>query len=456
PCLEHQIGRCPAPCVLPVEPQDYAESLQEVDLFLRGRGAHLVDRLRERMAQASEDLEFERAARYRDQISAIERSLERQHVAFSGQEDIDVIGLYREGADGVAQILEVRRGLLAGSRSHVLRGVELPDEAVVEDVMLSRYDGNHPIPDRIVTPTTIEDVETWEELLGDLRGRSVRVHHPQRGDKRKLLEMAQRNAEESFRSQRKNADQALATLETLQRRLGLERLPSRIECYDISNIQGTDPTGSMVVAIDGEIAPKHYRSFNVRSQDTPDDFKMMEEVLTRRFERGEALGELPDLVVIDGGKGQLGIAVAVLDSLEVTGVELCSLAKSRVLDADGQIQGYRGGMPTSEEVERSPERVFRPGRKNPVALKPNSNGLFLLQKLRDEAHRFAITHHKRRRKKRNLRSALHQIDGVGPKRVKALLTRFGSLQGVREATEEQLATVSGISPELARRLKSEL
>lgn len=456
PCLEHQIGRCPAPCVLPVDRAAYEESLEEVRLFLRGRGEDLAKRLRGRMAAAAEALDFELAAHYRDQIDAIERSLAPQSIHLPGREDIDVIGLHREGADGVLQVLEVRGGVLLSSRSHAVKGVALPDGDLVEDLLAARYDGRAPIPDLVLVPVPLDEIETWSELLTEARGRSVEVRLPERGDKKRLLEMANANAKESWESRVRSKDDALATLERLQRKLGLERPPTRIECFDISNIQGTDPVGSMVVAIDGEIAPREYRHFKVRGPDTPDDYRMMYEVLSRRFRRGLAEEELPDLLVVDGGKGQLGVAEAVLEDLGVSGVELAGLAKSRLLDEDGYVAKGRPRRPSGRDPERSPERVFRPGRKNPIVLPPHTNELHLLQRLRDEAHRFAITHHRKRRGKRTISTALDAIPGIGPARRKALLARFGSVEAIRRAGAEEIAAVPGVGRALAERILATL
>ncbi len=470
PCLEHQIGRCPGPCVLDVPRERYEASLDEVRLLLRGRADVLTDRLRARMEGAAERLEFELAAHYRDQVEAIERSLVRQHVHLKTREDIDVIGLHREGADGVLQLMEVRGGVLTSSRSWPVKGdmgLEQPDEDLVEDLLAARYGaGRAPVPDLVVVPIPLAAGRTGEELLGELRGRRVEVRHPQRGDKARLLELASRNAEEAWASRVRSRQGALKTLERLQDKLGLERPPTRIECYDISNIQGTDAVGSMVVALDGELAPKAYRHFSIRGEHSPDDFRMMYEVLSRRLsgtlrEGGEG-ADLPDLIVVDGGKGQLGVAVAVLEDLQVSGVELAGLAKQRLLDEEGRIA--KGGRarpeapqrPSSEAPSRSPERVFRPGRKNPIVLRPNTNELHLLVRLRDEAHRFAITFHRKRRKKRTLTTALDGIPGVGPSRRKALLERFGSVKGIRAESATSLATCPGISEALARRVLEHL
>ena len=449
PCLEHQIGRCPAPCVLPVPMEDYEESLQDVRMFLGGRSKALIDRLRAKMRGASAELEFELAGHYRDQMAAIERSLVPQRVRLKQETDIDAIGLFREGAKLVVQVLKLRAGTLMGSRGFQME-MELDDEEVVEDFLTAYYDGTRPLPDSVLVPVELADAEVWSELLSEARGKRVQVHRPLRGDKSKLVELAGENARETLRARLRSRDDALTTLQRLQDRLGLKNFPQRIECYDISNIQGTNPTGSMVVTIEGALAKPEYRHFKVRSLEEPNDFQMMYEVLSRRFKRGLAEGNLPDLILIDGGKGQLNIATEVMRELGIVDVDVASLAKSRVQEETA------AGVPTSADPTRSRERVFRPGRKNPILLRPNSNELFLLQRLRDEAHRFAITFHKRLRAKRTLTSELDAIEGIGPARRQALLTHFGSLKRVKEASVGELAGAPGISAGLAERIAEAL
>ncbi|PKN59469.1 MAG: excinuclease ABC subunit C [Deltaproteobacteria bacterium HGW-Deltaproteobacteria-14] len=459
PCLEHQIGRCPAPCVLAVPPESYQESLADVKLFLAGRGERLLRRINEKMKAASEALEFELAARYRDQIQAIERSLAPQSVLLSDDADIDALGLYREGAELVVQTLHLRSGVIVGSRGYRMTKTELPDDEVIDGFLAAFYDGTRPVPDLVLTPLGLAEAETWGELLSEVRGRRCELRHPQRGDKRRLLDMANENARTTFDEKKRDRDDALETLGRLQQKLGLRELPRRIECYDISNIQGTNPVGSMVVATDGVMDKKAYRHFKIRGEARPNDYAMMLEVLSRRFrnasseEDGEAY---PELLLIDGGKGQLNIAVAVLEALGIEDIELASLAKSRVLDEEGHVARDSRERPSSDDIDRSPERVFRPGRKNPVVLRANSNELFLLQRLRDEAHRFAITFHKKLRAKRTLTSELDAIPGVGPARRRELLRHFGSLKQVREADVEALLGCPGISRPLAERIAATL
>lgn len=456
PCLEYQIHRCLGPCTLPVEPDEYAGHVRDVALFLSGRRGELVQRLQERMTTAAQTEQFERAARYRDQIRALQTSLESQHAIWLDKpRSFDAIGLYREGARVCVALLTMREGVLLGSQGHVLKDQHWSDGEVVAGFAQSIYDRGQTVPDELLVPVELPDIEALAEWLTDLRRQraalqglaaprsAVDVSAPQRGPKLKLVELAAQNAEQVFADQARTQQNRQATLAGLQKHLHLRRLPLRIECYDISNISGTDPTGSMAVAVDGDLAAGQYRTFAVRSLETPNDFEMMREVLGRRLERAKSSGwPLPDLIVIDGGKGQLKVAEAVLDELGlIDAIDVVGLAKARTLDSDD------AGQSSS-----SPERVFLRGIKNPVVMPQNSNEIYLLVRLRDEAHRLAVTSHRKRRTKRTLHSKIDAIPGVGEVRRKALLQAFGSLKGVQAATAEQIAQVAGIGAETARRI----
>jgi len=423
-------------------------------LFLQGKGDALIARLKDRMGSASNEERYELAAHYRDQIVAIERSLTPQHVSVSGQRDVDCFGFYREGAGVCVEVLQVRFGVLSGARGYVLKGRELPDEEVIEDFLAAYYQGQRAIPDQVLVPVKGVDLDAWSEVLSDLRGKRCAVSHPLRGGLRRLIALACKNATKTFTTRRDSRDDAMATLHRLQSRLGLKNLPARIECYDISNIQGSEAVGSMVVAIDGQLTPACYRHYTIGGLDTPNDFEMMREVLRRRVVRGVREEDLPDLIIVDGGRGQLRIAVEVLEELQVHDIELASLAKQRVLEESGHIKTRSHVVPSSTDIKKSEERCFRPGRKNPVSLKANSNELFLLVRLRDEAHRFAITHHKKRRRKRTISSQLSQIHGLGQSRQKALLKHFKSVRQVRAATIDALIQCPGISAALAHRIRA--
>lgn len=455
PCLEHQIGRCPAPCVLPVAREDYQRGVDDVKLFLSGRADALVGRLRGKMLAASEQLEFELAARYRDQIGAIERSLTPQKVVLDESLDIDAIGLYREAESVVIVVLHLAGGVLVGAQPYPMKKTALPDGEIVDGFLAAYYDGTRPVPDLVLLPVELADQDVWGELLSESKGKKVEVRAPQRGDKRRLVELALENARATFTARKKTEGDQLEVLVKLQQRLHLSRAPRRIECYDISNIQGTNPVGSMVVAIDGVMTRSEYRTFKVRGQDTPDDFAMMLEVLTRRMKRVADGEPGPDLILVDGGKGQLRMAEEALRQLGVADLELASLAKSRLLDEEGHVargRPKRSARPSSDDTTHSPERVFRPGQKNAIVLRQNSDELFLLQRLRDEAHRFAITFHRKLRTKRTIRSELDAVPGIGPSRRKALLTHFGSVARLRDANQAEILAVPGISSALAERI----
>ncbi len=456
PCLEYQIQRCPGPCVLPVDPADYAVHVRDVSLFLSGRRGELLGRLKQQMQEAAADEAFERAARYRDRLQAVEASLETQRISQPGQtQALDALGIYREGARVCLAILSFREGVLLGSQGHVLKDQEWADHEVLSGFISQIYDRGQPVPDELLLPSELPDQDVLADWLTDLRKQRAQLQAtpcvrgkvelvvPQRGWKAQLLTMAQENARQTFEDRLRQGQDAQRTLEGLQKRLHLQRLPRRIECYDISNISGTEPVGSMVVFTDGVADKAEYRRFKVRTLDTPNDFAMMYEVLSRRFQRlQDGQGRAPDLVVIDGGKGQLKMAQEALQDLGMGGVDLCGLAKSRTLA--GSDLG---------PSQFSPERVFRPAFKNPIVMPQNSNEIYLLTRIRDEAHRFAITFHRQLRQVRVMRSLLDRVPGVGTERKKSLLQAFGSLKGVKAATHAQLAQVPGVGQDLARRIR---
>lgn len=535
PCLEHQIKRCDAPCVLPVSPSQYAEQVRDVALFLDHKSSELLDRLRDRMLAASDNLEFETAAALRDQLKAIEVTLERQHAVATQFVDQDVIGYYRQGDVLEVAVLLIRQGKLVGRRTFRCTGQEFPDEESLSSFVSQYYDRpGIEIPDEVLLPLPIEDQQAksdWlrertAELFG--RARKVEVETPKRGPRHRLVDLANKNAAAAYASRRNRTRDTEAALGKLQRRLGLKKLPLRIECFDISHLQGSDTVASRVVFLDGEPAKHLYRTFKVRSV-LNDDFAAMYEVLSRRFRRAlgketgpveptaevgfssaqvarrraaallpvqvpkpmalqapepvdpvapvapvapeasevadppelddaemmdaqveAALGEvaddevdraaaaaadpwgLPDLLVIDGGKGQLATALAALRDLGINWaaeLDVIGLAKERE-DASG---------------DRKPDRVFLPRTKDPIRLRDNTAELFVLSRIRDEAHRFAVSFHHKLREKRTIRSALQEIPGIGPKRQQALLRQLGSVRRIRTASRQELLAVPGMS-----------
>lgn len=445
PCLEYQIKRCLGPCTLPVDPDDYRHQIKNALLLLEGKSTQLVDELEARMAAAAEALRFETAARLRDQIRAVTKTAEKQQVATPLGSDQDVLGLYREGGLIEVQVLFVRGGKLVGNLGYGFDDNEFPDDEVLAELLSQFYQGRRFVPDEILLPFPLEDAAVRAEVLSDRKGKKVGLSRPQRGDKLRLVEMAEENARHSFVEKRRGEEHKEKTLDSLRRALRLRNAPKRIECFDISNIQGNLAVGSMVVFDECEPDKNRYRRFRIKTVEGADDFRMMYEVLTRRYTRAVAEHDLPDLLVVDGGKGQLGVAVEVLRELAIDEVDVIGLAKMRT-ERD----------PFAEEVARSSERVFLPGRKNPVVLKPNATALFLLQRVRDEAHRFAITYHRQLRAKERLGSPLDAIRGVGLAKRKALLRHFGSLKRVRAAGPDELGRVRGITPALAEEIHRHL
>ncbi|MBI2539749.1 MAG: excinuclease ABC subunit UvrC [Deltaproteobacteria bacterium] len=448
PCLQYQIKRCVAPCVLPVDPKEYQGNLQRALLFIEGKQQELLGELKERMRERADALEFEAAAKIRDQIQAVERTVEKQRMVSHWGADQDIFGMYREGGFIEVQALFVRQGKLTGNQAYALEDLEFSDAEVMESLLTQFYQGDRFVPDEILVPMELEDREVREEYLGERKGKRVSIFSPQRGDKRHLLDMAAENARQSFFERHDQEKRREKMLLELQGKLRLKNYPQRIECFDISTIHGAHAVGSMVTFFNGEPDKKRYRHYRIRSVSADsggDDFAMMHEVLRRRFSRGAAEGDLPDLVVVDGGKGQLGMAVAATRELGIEGVDLAALAKMRV---------QRSAR--SFEIQRSEERLFLPGRSNPVVLRRNSNALFLLQRVRDEAHRFAITYHKKLRTRQTLYSALDRIPGIGGARKRALLRAFGSVKRIEEATVEELLKIPSMNEKVAQEILQSL
>ncbi|MCA9649804.1 MAG: excinuclease ABC subunit UvrC [Myxococcales bacterium] len=502
PCLQFQIGRCPAPCTEEVDPEAYAAQVQDVGLFLSGRHRELTDGLHHRMEVAAQQLRFEVAARVRDQLAAIETTLTAQQVVGAAGLDQDAIGMYREGGQVEFTVMHVRQGKLLGSEAYSAKGLEHPDSEVLADFVSSYYAKAPFVPDEVLLPAPIaeDDAAPLAAWLREQRGKKVVLATPERGDRRRLTRLAERNAASNFVTRRNQREDSDAALERLRQRLGLSKPPRVIECFDVSHTQGSETVASMVVFVDGVADKSRYRSFKIKGTGARDDeaslrqgafqnddFTSMYEVLGRRFRRAlqgdDEAWALPDLVVIDGGKGQLGRVLAAMQDLGVPagaeGVDVVALAKERTMTLgrgrsgkreldrrrqEGEQRGYEDLIVAEAaaepgaagELEVRPERVFVPGVKDPIRLRPGSSERYLMERIRDEAHRFAITHHRKRRGKRSLRSALDEIPGVGPALKRSLVQHFGSVAAIRAATVEQLGEVKGIGSALAQRIHERL
>lgn len=440
PCLLYQIGRCPAPCVHPIAPEVYRENVEAVLLFLEGRSEPLIASVRERMRKAASRMEFEEAARLRDQAIALERSMEKQTVAGVEPIDQDIFGFYREAERLVIYALYIRKGRITGGQPFHFSGQQFPDEELLESFVNLYYSDDNIVPDQVLLPFAPGPLDALGTLLSEVKGAKVRVSVPQRGDKAALLATATQNAQRAFSERKQTREEAQDVLKRLQEKLRLSKLPRRIECFDISHFQGSALVASQVASVDGEADRSAYRKFHLKTVAGNDDFKSMYEVLSRRLKRGLAQNDLPDLIVVDGGKGQLASAQAALKDAGVEGLDVVGLAKSRELDA----------VHPDDEAHRSPERVFVLGRKDPIVLPSTSAELFVLTRLRDEAHRFAITFQRKVKRKTTLWSELSQVPGVGEKRRRTLLARFGSVKAMREASIEALSEAVG--PALAERI----
>jgi excinuclease ABC subunit C len=436
PCLEHSLARCAAPCCFKISDEAYAELVNGAVLFLRGRPSDLLRKLREQMAAAAENERFEEAARSRDRLQAIERTVERQAMISTRFVDRDVFGLAREGQRVDMQVLHVRQGKLLGNSTIALRDVRLDDAEVLASVLAQFYEADRDLPREVLLPLGVEGKEPLEELWRERAGRAVQIRIPQRGEPRRLVVMAQRNAEVALQERARREKTHLEAVDALHRALRLPRPPRRIECYDISHLQGALHVGSRVAFVDGKPDKDGYRRYKLREAGPGDDYGAMREILRRRIQRLEQ-DPAPDLLLLDGGKGQLNAARAVLEDAEVEDVPLAAIAKERDEESPGGRVRRHGGL--------KQERVFLPNVKDPVILAPDSPGLLLLQRVRDESHRFAIRYHRSLRSKRALRSVLDELPGIGPVKRQALLRGLGSLQRVREATEEELAAIPKIT-----------
>lgn len=444
PCLYYQIGQCSGPCHDKISREDYAELVRGAIDLLSGRQEQVLRQLQAQMRVAANEMRFELAAQLRDRIAAITATVERQKVVTHGGGNCDVFGLWGDGREYEIVILSIRNGHLLGSRSYRLHTV-LEACEILSTAVTQFYDLNPEIPPLLLLPLPLEDAPILGEWLAERRGGPVRLFAPQRGDRRELIELAQRNARELFVTAAKK-ETSHEVLQEIANRLGLRQLPKRMECFDISNLQGAEVVGSMVVFIDAKPARQAYRRYEVTSLDgQADDYASLYEVLGRRLDRAIRDNVFPELILVDGGRGQLGVLSGLIAERGLTGqTEIAAIAKARQ------------GQGVGKDALRTQERFFRPGREAPILFPPGSAALRVLQHLRDEAHRFALNYHRRKRKTALLHSQLEEIPGIGPKRRLALLRHFGSLRQMRQATVEELASVQRIGMKAASLLYAEL
>lgn len=436
PCLDYHIHRCLGPCIGAVGKQEYRDVINQVILFLQGKQELILRELDGKMKAAAEQLQFERAALLRDQIKAIEKVIEGQRIAITLQGEKDVIALAQDETQAYVELLSIRNSKLVAQDHFIMEGVqgESPKQ-IMTSFVKQYYASASYVPSLILLQHPVDESEVLSEWLRQQKGTKVELLVPQRGAKKKLVDTAAENAVRGLEltwAKEMKAEVINTGLRELKNSLHLPRMPRRIECYDVSNIHGALAVGSMVVLEKGWPKPAHYRRFRIRTVTGADDYAMIQETLRRRFKRGLA-GEgawaiVPDLVLIDGGKGQLNAALEVRQELGLDSVPMASLAKEN-------------------------EEVFVPGESQPIRIAKDSPALHILQRARDEAHRFAVSYHRKLRHKEAVASALDDIPGIGPKRKKALLKKFGSIQAIKEAPPEELSQTRGITPALAQRVK---
>jgi len=444
PCLKYHMGYCLGPCAGKVARAEYDKILAQLLLFLEGKHQSVIHSLKKKMDEASETLDFERAARFRDQLQAVQDVVEGQSIAMKVKGEQDVIAFHADNDQACVQVFMIRHGKLIGRESFTLKGTRNEEPSQVMTSFVKQFYSASPyIPKLLLLQYPVEDTEVIENWLSEKKKGMVKIEIPRRGKKKQLVDIVSENARqglEQLKIKQLSVPAALTeALAEIQKELKLPGMPNRIEGYDISNIQGTDSVGSMVVFEDGRPKPAHYRRFKIKTIEGANDYAMLQEMLRRRFKRATKGNDnssgtwaiMPDLVLIDGGKGQLNAAREVLQEAGLDSIPIASLAKEN-------------------------EEIFLPGQGNPVVLPKSAMGLKLLQRLRDEAHRFAITYFQKVHKKRTFTSALDEVPGIGPRKKKALIKHFGTVHAIRQTSMNELLAVEGITQDLAQKIKETL
>lgn len=438
PCLNYQMGQCPAPCCRLIDREKYRAVVREVELFLKGRNRELLRLLEERMNEAAEELNFEKAARIRDRLASLKETLEKQKAVILDFTDRDVIGIHRANSAITIAVLFMRSGYLTGSAHFTLRTIDAADEEVVSSFLNQFYREGRLIPDEILIPCALDDQALIEEALRDRKGGRVEMITPRKGEKARLITMAEINAESAYKTSLQREGDAHAIAENLRTALHLHNRPDVIECYDISHLGGRQTVGSMVRFNGDEPVKNNYRRFKIESDNPGDDCASLYEVLSRRFAPGEKRLPLPDLIIVDGGKGQLNAALTAARNAGITDTDIIALAKGR------------SRRPRASSAGRAlPEQLFIPNRKNPIIMPGGSPGLLLLERIRDEAHRFAIAYQKQLRSKKIMRSPLEDIPGVGKTTCRRLIRYFGSMDRMQEASLDEIARVPFLQQKVA-------
>ena len=439
PCLNYQIGSCLGPCCLEVNSQIYDDIVKEVVLFLKGRTPDLIKKIKQEMISAANAHEYEKAAVLRDKMFALEQTLAKQVAVTNDFIDRDVFGIARSDENSMLTILFIRSGFLIGTRNFKFSNTMSTESEMIGEFIRQYYDSTRFVPKEILLPRPLEDAFLTEEMLSEFKGQKVNILSPKRGEKFRLIKLANQNAKNSLRELIVEMSKDYQLLVRLQQRLKMDRMPIRIECFDNSSISGKDAVSCMVVFENGKPNKSLYRKYRLKTATPKDDYACMAEVLSRRYGKSKASEPYPDILMVDGGKGQLSIAVSVLASLKLEkNIQLISIAKR------------------NEKKGETQDKIYTPGQANPVNLGREGDLILFLERIRDEAHRFAISFHRKRRIKTLMHSSLDSIQGVGEKRKLILLKHFKSIKKIRAATLEELSALPGISYKLAEKIKNSL